>query len=206
MVTSSGSSLSSILVTLREPGKGRSVEVAFDTSFEQMVSEHAVPVELQGAANQGWRRLVEEATFETICDKAEPSLARLLSSDERLRRLPGVPEMPQNYALYVEPPAPLSRTGSSTWAGITSGHGAGERPFEIALNRDSSGYSSASLLNEIPMVWMNLQAATRSSESRRIWRISAVAFFRSPRPRGFVKLSQQYRRCCASDSAHTRSN
>ena len=106
VVTSSGSSLSSTLVTLREPAKGRTVEASFETSFEQMVSEHPVPEELRGAAGEGWRRLVEEAAFETICDKPEPSLARLLSADERLRWLPGAPEMPQNYALYVEPPAP----------------------------------------------------------------------------------------------------
>jgi hypothetical protein len=105
VLTSSGSSSATTFVTLREPG-GRSVEAAFGTSFEQILTRHPVPEELQGTANAAWRRAVEEAAFGTICSQPDPSLAHLLSPDQRLRWLPGLPEMPQSYALYVEPPAP----------------------------------------------------------------------------------------------------
>ncbi len=105
VTTSSGSSSSSTAVTLREPG-GRSFEAAFGTSFEQIVTRHPVPEELQGAANAGRRQVVEEAAFRTLCTHPDPSLARLLTPDERLRWLPGAPEMPENYSLYVVPPAP----------------------------------------------------------------------------------------------------
>lgn len=103
--TSSGSSSGSTYVILREPG-GRRVEATFETSFERIVIRHPVPEALRGKANEARRRVVEEAAFDTICTQPDPSLARLLSPDERLRWLPGVPEMPQSYALFVEPPAP----------------------------------------------------------------------------------------------------
>jgi hypothetical protein len=106
VTTSSGSASAGTLVRLRDARGELSVEVGFDTSFERLLTLHPVPEELRGPAGESLRRVVEEAAFDRVCARADPSLEWLLRPDKSLRWLRGEPALPESYALFVDPPAP----------------------------------------------------------------------------------------------------
>jgi len=108
---SSGNTLGSTTVTLRDASSNRTVQASFEVSFEQMANRHPVPLELRGTENEAWRRMVENAVFDEICTEPDPSLDRLMSMGEPLQWRSGEPSMPSNYAILVEGEV----TGEPVW-------------------------------------------------------------------------------------------
>ena len=78
------------------------ISVASETSNYWIVSVHAVPPEMTGAARTQARRLVEDVLFPATCSQPEGSLTWLVFGHETVRWQSGSPVLPENYAVYYE--------------------------------------------------------------------------------------------------------
>lgn len=88
-----------------------------------------VPVPSALVKNPDARRVIEEALFPRLCDRPDPSLAWLLDDRHRLRWQPGVPEVPDNYAVYSS-----HRRAWIYYLGMN--HGRGGEPRILATRGD----------------------------------------------------------------------
>ena len=98
----SGSATSTTWVSMRQADGARTLQVELVIDFGEMLNRHPVPADLRGEDETRWRSMLEHVAFSQICDAPDPSLRRLLHPQAPLEWIPGRPEMPDSYALWVE--------------------------------------------------------------------------------------------------------